>query len=114
MKRDPADPVAIVEEYLRLHMIPDPDSARQYCAPGQDRADGSLERQRGVAFGARRLGQALKGCNLWCIASSKSTGATNIPPSRGGQTIPGPARSVSPSTSASTSSTSISARAWAP
>ena len=30
----PADnPVAIVEEYLRLHMIPDPDSARAYCAP---------------------------------------------------------------------------------
>jgi ketosteroid isomerase-like protein len=26
------DPVAIVEEYLRLHMIPDPDSARQFCA----------------------------------------------------------------------------------
>ena len=23
----------IVEEYLRLHMIPDPDSARQFCAP---------------------------------------------------------------------------------
>ena len=29
----PDDPVAIVEEYLRLHMIPDPDSARAYCAP---------------------------------------------------------------------------------
>ena len=29
----PVDPVAIVEEYLRLHMIPDPDSARAYCAP---------------------------------------------------------------------------------
>src|SRR5258705_1395833 len=28
------DPVKIVEEYLRLHMIPDPDSARAYCAPG--------------------------------------------------------------------------------
>src|SRR5260221_4828710 len=27
------NPVKIVEEYLRLHMIPDPDSARQYCAP---------------------------------------------------------------------------------
>src|SRR5258706_6425061 len=27
------DPVKIVEEYLRLHMIPDPDAARQYCAP---------------------------------------------------------------------------------
>ena len=27
------DPVKIVEEYLRLHMIPDPDSARQFCAP---------------------------------------------------------------------------------
>ena len=24
----------IVEEYLRLHMIPDPDAARQFCAPG--------------------------------------------------------------------------------
>ena len=29
-----SDPVKIVEEYLRLHMIPDPDSARQFCAPG--------------------------------------------------------------------------------
>src|SRR5258708_35021010 len=28
-----SDPVKIVEEYLRLHMIPDPDSARQYCSP---------------------------------------------------------------------------------
>ncbi len=28
------DPVKIVEEYLRLHMIPDPDSARRFCAPG--------------------------------------------------------------------------------
>ena len=28
------DPVKIVEEYLRLHMIPDPDSARAFCAPG--------------------------------------------------------------------------------
>jgi hypothetical protein len=28
-----SDPVEIVEEYLRLHMIPDPDSARHYCAP---------------------------------------------------------------------------------
>ncbi len=27
------DPVKVVEEYLRLHMIPDPDSARQYCTP---------------------------------------------------------------------------------
>ena len=27
------DPVKIVEEYLRLHMIPDPDAARQHCAP---------------------------------------------------------------------------------
>src|SRR4030095_2605663 len=26
--------VKIVEEYLRLHMIPDPDAARQFCAPG--------------------------------------------------------------------------------
>ena len=34
MKREPADPASIVEEYLRLHMIPDPDSARAYCAPG--------------------------------------------------------------------------------
>jgi hypothetical protein len=31
-----ADPVAIVEEYLRLHMIPDPDAARQFCAPGME------------------------------------------------------------------------------
>ena len=30
------DPVRIVEEYLRLHMIPDPDAARQYCAPGME------------------------------------------------------------------------------
>jgi ketosteroid isomerase-like protein len=30
------DPVKIVEEYLRLHMIPDPDSARQFCAPGME------------------------------------------------------------------------------
>src|SRR5258705_13622678 len=28
-----SDPVKIVEEYLRLHMIPDPDAARHYCAP---------------------------------------------------------------------------------
>ena len=28
-----ANPVEIVEEYLRLHMIPDPDSARKFCAP---------------------------------------------------------------------------------
>ena len=27
------DAAKIVEEYLRLHMIPDPDSARQFCAP---------------------------------------------------------------------------------
>ena len=27
------DPVKIVEEYLRLHMIPDPDAARQHCSP---------------------------------------------------------------------------------
>jgi ketosteroid isomerase-like protein len=26
----------IVEEYLRLHMIPDPDAARQFCAPGME------------------------------------------------------------------------------
>jgi ketosteroid isomerase-like protein len=30
------DPAEIVEEYLRLHMIPDPDSARQFCAPGME------------------------------------------------------------------------------
>ena len=30
-----SDPVGIVEEYLRLHMIPDPDSARQFCAGGR-------------------------------------------------------------------------------
>ena len=29
-----SDPAQLVEEYLRLHMIPDPDSARQFCAPG--------------------------------------------------------------------------------
>jgi len=29
-----ADPGAIVEAYLTAHMIPDPDKARQYCAPG--------------------------------------------------------------------------------
>ena len=29
----PQTPVEIVEDYLRLHMIPDPDSARQFCAP---------------------------------------------------------------------------------
>ena len=28
-----SDPAQLVEEYLRLHMIPDPDSARQFCAP---------------------------------------------------------------------------------
>jgi ketosteroid isomerase-like protein len=27
------DPAAIVEAYLRLHMIPDPEAARAYCAP---------------------------------------------------------------------------------
>ena len=28
------DPVQIVEEYLRIHMIPDPETARRlYCAP---------------------------------------------------------------------------------
>ena len=36
--RLPSDPaheaVEIVETYLRLHMIPDPDAARAYCAPG--------------------------------------------------------------------------------
>ena len=26
-------PAKIVEEYLKLHMIPDPDAARRYCAP---------------------------------------------------------------------------------
>jgi len=32
--RDPtSEAVEIVETYLRLHMIPDPDSARAYCAP---------------------------------------------------------------------------------
>ncbi len=32
--RDPtAAAVEVVETYLRLHMIPDPDSARAYCAP---------------------------------------------------------------------------------
>ena len=31
--RNPTHPAAIVEEYLRLHMIPDPDAARQFCAP---------------------------------------------------------------------------------
>ena len=28
-----SDPAQLVEEYLRLHMIPDPDAARQFCAP---------------------------------------------------------------------------------
>ena len=28
----PVTPAEIVEEYLRLHMIPDPDAARQFCA----------------------------------------------------------------------------------
>jgi ketosteroid isomerase-like protein len=27
------EPARIVEEYLRLHMIPDPDAARRFCAP---------------------------------------------------------------------------------
>ena len=27
------NPVEVVETYLRLHMIPDPDSARAYCHP---------------------------------------------------------------------------------
>jgi hypothetical protein len=31
---EPADPAAIVEAYLTAHMIPDPDKARTYCAPG--------------------------------------------------------------------------------
>jgi ketosteroid isomerase-like protein len=32
--QDPATAAAeIVETYLRLHMIPDPDAARAYCAP---------------------------------------------------------------------------------
>ena len=26
----------IVEEYLRLHMIPDPDAARRFCAPDME------------------------------------------------------------------------------
>jgi ketosteroid isomerase-like protein len=30
------DAVGIVEEYLRLHMIPDPDAARRFCAPGME------------------------------------------------------------------------------
>ena len=29
----PQTPAEIVEAYLRLHMIPDPDSARKFCAP---------------------------------------------------------------------------------
>jgi hypothetical protein len=28
-----SDAARIVDEYLRLHMIPDPGAARQYCAP---------------------------------------------------------------------------------
>jgi hypothetical protein len=28
------DPAQLVEEYLRLLMIPDPEAARKYCAPG--------------------------------------------------------------------------------
>ncbi|HEX2200171.1 MAG TPA: nuclear transport factor 2 family protein [Burkholderiales bacterium] len=27
------EPAKIVEEYLRLHMIPDPDAARRFCSP---------------------------------------------------------------------------------
>ena len=37
MKREhpeTAEAARIVEEYLRLHMIPDPDAARRFCAPG--------------------------------------------------------------------------------
>jgi ketosteroid isomerase-like protein len=30
---EPSDPAGIVEAYLTAHMIPDPDKARQYCAP---------------------------------------------------------------------------------
>lgn len=30
---EPSDPAGIVEAYLSAHMIPDPDKARQYCAP---------------------------------------------------------------------------------
>ncbi len=34
IEKDPAtEAAAIVETYLRLHMIPDPDAARAYCAP---------------------------------------------------------------------------------
>jgi ketosteroid isomerase-like protein len=34
IEKDPATEAAeIVETYLRLHMIPDPDAARAYCAP---------------------------------------------------------------------------------
>ena len=29
-----SDPGKIVDEYLRVLMIPDPDAARQFCAPG--------------------------------------------------------------------------------
>ncbi len=32
--REPATPGEIVDEFLRLVMIPDPDSARRYTAPG--------------------------------------------------------------------------------
>src|SRR5258706_15668397 len=28
-----SDAVKIVEEYLHLHMIPDPDAARRFCSP---------------------------------------------------------------------------------
>jgi len=30
------DAVKIVEEYLRLHMIPDPDAARRFCSPDME------------------------------------------------------------------------------
>ena len=33
MKREPNPAAKIVEEYLRILMIPDPATARQYCAP---------------------------------------------------------------------------------
>jgi ketosteroid isomerase-like protein len=33
MKREPSQAAGIVEEYLRVLMIPDPAAARQYCAP---------------------------------------------------------------------------------
>jgi len=33
MKSEPMDAASIAEEYLRLHMLPDPDAARKFCAP---------------------------------------------------------------------------------